>query len=217
MSVDNRGIIEHYNQNARRYGLSQEALGWTGGRHWKRFDALTSGIDFSGTRILDVGCGYGSLLEYLGKRGVSLSSISYTGIDIVPAFIEEARRQWGQLSNVNFETQDVYSFRSQTEFDWVICNGTFSLESGRNNRPLLDYLTEVVGRTFAIANRGVALSFVSNRVDWRDSHTLYVDPAVALAAALIVSPSVSLTTRPFNFEFFLQLTREDRSAFDGAT
>lgn len=41
-----------------------------------------------GDRVVDVGCGPGAMLEYLGD-------VSYTGIDLDPAYIKSARRRYG--------------------------------------------------------------------------------------------------------------------------
>jgi len=44
---------------------------------------------FDGARILDVGCGTGSLLDYLP------ANVEYVGFDPNPAYIEAARRRYG--------------------------------------------------------------------------------------------------------------------------
>src|SRR5204862_5055373 len=44
---------------------------------------------FSGARILDAGCGAGSLLDFLPP------DVHYVGFDENPAYIESARRRYG--------------------------------------------------------------------------------------------------------------------------
>jgi SAM-dependent methyltransferase len=69
---------------------------------YTRFQALLGGpgafrrfVDehlrpFEGARVLDVGCGAGTLLDYLP------STVRYAGYDVNPAYIEDARRRHGE-------------------------------------------------------------------------------------------------------------------------
>lgn len=64
-------------------------------------------------KVLDAGCGYGRLYEYLGGK------VDYTGVDFSKDFISVAKRLYphgnfviGDLTNLPFE--DNY-------FDWSIC------------------------------------------------------------------------------------------------
>lgn len=41
-----------------------------------------------GKCVLDVGCGFGGLLEYFRPQG------KYIGVDLVPEFVDEAKRRW---------------------------------------------------------------------------------------------------------------------------
>src|SRR5262245_52374648 len=62
-----------------------------------------------GTSVLDIGCSTGSLLRSIRKTNQSARpSISYTGIDIEPAFLGHWRK-W-HASNVHFEVCDARSF-----------------------------------------------------------------------------------------------------------
>ncbi len=206
MNDNNSQVAWHYQKNIAKWGISQEALGWTRGRHRNRFNALTRGISFEGKSILDVGCGFGSLLDHLHE--IKEVNYQYTGIDIVPEFIHAARDRWGDSRDVQFKCLNFNDLAGSVQkFDWVICNGTFSLENGLMSQSVPEYLNSVFSASFALAKCGVAISFVTDRVEWRDSITLYVDPVVALCEALKVCPAVSITTAAFKYEFFIQLFR----------
>lgn len=68
----------------------------------KFFDRLLEGLDLSGgLSILDIGCGPGKLLEYLGNRQDTGRIGQYSGIDLLPEFIDEARLRFG-AGNISF-------------------------------------------------------------------------------------------------------------------
>lgn len=59
---------------------------------------------FDGCRILDIGCGPGSLLQVLPA-----SIGEYFGLDINPAYIRRARAQWADRPDVTFACADITS------------------------------------------------------------------------------------------------------------
>ena len=66
-SKDVNLYIERYNQRLDKFGYSPESLGWGGGkeRQFVRFKALTEiGVEKHDS-LLDVGCGFADLYEYL--------------------------------------------------------------------------------------------------------------------------------------------------------
>ena len=69
-----------------------------------------------GQRVLDVGCGNGFSTAIFSKY-----SAHVVGIDYSSAMIERAKREYGHLDNVTFETQDVMNLRFPAEtFDVAI-------------------------------------------------------------------------------------------------
>jgi 2-polyprenyl-3-methyl-5-hydroxy-6-metoxy-1,4-benzoquinol methylase len=87
--------------------------------------ALTSILPYipAGARVLDVGCGNGRLALLLNQER---SSITYTGVDAVPALIETARAQVEQLEiSAEFHILDISRpgwsapFRGQS-FDYIV-------------------------------------------------------------------------------------------------
>lgn len=65
------------------------------------------------TRVLDVGCGFGNLLEYLPK------DINYLGVDMNKAYISYAKRKYG--SRGRFICEDVSKLSLKKEkFDVII-------------------------------------------------------------------------------------------------
>jgi 2-polyprenyl-3-methyl-5-hydroxy-6-metoxy-1,4-benzoquinol methylase len=74
-------------------------------------------------RVLDVGCGNGSLLRLMGRQ-----PIEYFGLDLSTTAIEEARDKWAnKYPNAEFEVADFRSLSSSDprlseKFDFVVFN-----------------------------------------------------------------------------------------------
>lgn len=73
-------------------------------------------------RVLDVGCGTGTLTHWLAQR---VSSGRVVGVDFAEAMLAEARRRV-MASHVEFRLVDVCAEPpGREEFDWVICYQVF--------------------------------------------------------------------------------------------
>lgn len=86
-----------------------------------------------GTKLLDIGCGTGELLEYLPAY------IEYTGIDVNPLYIELAHKKYGDRGH--FELIDVNNIERlalpKGSFDVVVLYGVLHhLDDGEVHRVL---------------------------------------------------------------------------------
>jgi SAM-dependent methyltransferase len=85
-------LTEDYDKSFTQYGAGPKALLWWDYRSMAiRFRELVKDISIDGKTIMDAGCGLGDLLPYLYSKSVNFK---YTGYDIKPEFIEEARRHY---------------------------------------------------------------------------------------------------------------------------
>jgi len=48
-------------------------------------------LNFEGKTILDVSCGFGDIIPLIAKKA---KKINYTGVDIVPEFIQVAKEKY---------------------------------------------------------------------------------------------------------------------------
>ena len=130
-----------YQEKFQKYGVSPKSLLWKekGAAH-QRFRQFWAEIDFNQKAVLDIGCGFGELGNFLTKR---YKGVSYTGMDIVPEFIKEGKKLYPKLDLVlgNYLTDRVYK-----KYDIVVASGILNSNMGEEN---LKYRTDAVNKMWA--------------------------------------------------------------------
>ncbi len=196
--------MHFYSERYRLFGYSPKSLGWDKGKQDVRFEVLTSNYDFSGKRVLDIGCGFGDLATFLGKK---YSDFTYHGIDLSSDFIEKARELHCQAGR-NFEVKDILELPDEPKYDYAIASGTFNLAlQGVDNYAFLE---QVIEQTLAVCRDGFAFDFLSDKVDYQLKDTFHYAPKKVLSIAYKYSRNVVLRNDYMPFEFALFLSKNDK-------
>lgn len=115
--------------------------------------------------VLDVGCGYGRLLEFLSST--LLYEGEYYGIDIMPNFILEAILSYGNKHKNKscFLTGDFLEQDwNHKKFDVVISLGGISVNHDYPNQygqKSLEYAQEFITKTAELSNSAISLYFIN--------------------------------------------------------
>jgi SAM-dependent methyltransferase len=187
-----------YADKVRRYGYDHRGLGFRNkSSQEKRFEAMLELGDFDGSRLLDVGCGFGDFLAYLNDRGIEPV---YTGLDICEPMIERCRERF-EPGVGRFLVGDALMYEPDEDYDYVVASGLFGLDSlGARDR-----IRPTLERLFAWSRIGMAANFLSTRSPAPAEARIYVDPCKALEAALSLTPAARInhTYLPNDFTLYL--------------
>ena len=82
-------------------------------------------VILNNTRILDVGCGFGHMLDYLQAWNIDAQ---YTGVDICPEFIDVARQRHPKA---DFRLLNILETDIEETWDWVFLVGAFNYATDR--------------------------------------------------------------------------------------
>lgn len=202
--VDREEYIRRYEERLNRYGYSPQSLGWgVEGRQEIRFSVLTAPVlARPASSVLDVGCGFADLYDYLIDRGWQGS---YTGIDLVPGLVQVARERHPGL---DLHVTDLAEFASGSAraFDFVIASGTFNGRlHGESN---LAHLERSLREMFGLCRTAVCVDFLSSHVDYQQEIAWHTDPAWAVTLAANITPRFLLRHDYMPYEFALQLFAE---------
>ena len=113
-------MIKIYKSNYGIHGYHPASLGCPKGRQKLRFETLAKYVK-SGDNILDFGCGFGDLALFLEEKGLD---VTYTGCDVVPEFIDVARKNYANGSFYLLSLGEIpVGF-----YDVIIASGVFNFK-----------------------------------------------------------------------------------------
>ena len=112
-----------------------------------------------GFSLLDYGCGYGALLQYLRERGFDFAT--YTGYDMTPAMIDAAHSTHGAILNGAF-TNDENSLSSA---DYIIGSGLLSLKLDSDVEAWSGHVLRTLDRLWSLSLSGLAFNSLTSYSD----------------------------------------------------
>lgn len=211
--VDRKETIERYEARFREFGYSPETLGWgRNARQEVRFSVLAAeAIGRRDASVLDVGCGFADLFDYLVRRGWRGR---YVGVDIVPALLNTARERHPDL---DIRAHDISEGTGTLEpLDYVIASGIFNAKLPQGDNA--DHIRRSLKHMFDLSREAVCVDFMTSHVDYRQPGSWHTDPAWALNEALGLSRRVAvrLDYMPYEFALFIyrDATISDRNLFE---
>ncbi|MBR0459913.1 MAG: class I SAM-dependent methyltransferase [Victivallales bacterium] len=128
-------------------------------------------------RLLDVGCGVAELAPYLKSLGFQFE---YTGVDITPAMLREARRR-----NPDLDIRELDVFAEQSplpagSFEVTFCSGVFNLRQDNS----LDFAQRGLHRLGELASTFAMANFLHKRASIQYSACCYFTPEELLPAVV---------------------------------
>lgn len=205
-SVTDR-MREHHTRVFETHGLTPKGVDWgeREGDAILRYDNMLAVVrpDAGRVRLLDVGCGYGSLLDRIVARGLD---IEYVGIDIVDDMIVEARKRH---PSVRFECVDIFEAENLGTFDYVVCNGVLTQMLDIPIGEMDAFARSLIRRMYEHCSEGVAFNMMSNRVNFMVGNLFYKSPAEVLNWCMTeVTPNIRLDHAYPLYEFMVYLYRK---------
>lgn len=97
--------------------LEKESLSGINSRHRVILNKLKKAGLKSNSTILEIGCGIGTLTNYLSKQ---IPNGKIVGVDISPESVEFARKKYASNKNTSFMVSDMTNFNYEGKFDIVL-------------------------------------------------------------------------------------------------
>jgi SAM-dependent methyltransferase len=192
-------ISETYNKMLTDGTNDAERVGWGSvDSQEKRFRVLTEIGNLDNDSILDVGCGLGAYFDYVHK---TYSNLSYTGIDINLNMIQEAQQRHSDIEFIHTNIiADTHALNDR-KFDYVFLSGALNLSADKHH----DTIESIMKVMFTLANKGVAINFLSVFSDQLLPGEYYCSPGDILQLAFSFTKKVTLRHdyMPHDFTIYL--------------
>lgn len=187
-----KGMIERYSSRYRELGYDIRTLGWGTEQQQKyRFSqTLRVGLDFTGRRILDIGCGFGDYADFLNASDIKFSS--YIGVDINPDLINEAKARHKEVSACDFSVFDLTEGGNEPMADIGVMLGLLNLNlKGRMDNYAYSY--NMIKNAFSHVKEALVVDFISTRKDDgypEEDFIFYHDPMKVMEMAFGITANV---------------------------
>ena len=185
-------IDEHIDNDAQAQGWSSNETENT------RFNIFLKIGNINNCSILDVGCGFGDLYDFLEKKNFNFS---YTGIDVNPEMIKVAKERH---PNVDFQTIDFGIYNPEEKFDYVFCSGALSFKTKDYKKLYFNHIKKM----FELSKIGVAFNMLNiqnnTKPEDEELYATYEIPEVQEFCSQLTQKVTALQDYlPNDFTFFL--------------
>jgi SAM-dependent methyltransferase len=200
MTVDTTKL---YKSKFEKYGVSPKSLLWKSkGAAHQRFRQFWKEIDFDNKSVLDVGCGFGELGNFLVKR---YKNVDYLGVDIMPEFISKGKEIYPGLKLMQ---RDYLADPITDKFDIVIASGILNSNVENN----MEYRKKAIKTLFEGSKKVTAFNMLGNHPqpeNDEESNVWYADSLEILEYCMSLTRRVVFRSNyhPRDFTVFLYKTK----------
>ena len=167
-------VGRYYTERLQEFGATPQGVDWnSAASQVLRFDLLLQLVEAPPpeSSLLDVGCGYGALLDTMRERG---SALHYRGFDVSAEMIAAAEVRHARDGQCAFTT-DPMALRPAT---YAVASGIFNVKLHHGEAEWRNYVLAMLASLDAASERGFAFNMLSTYSDpERRRDTLYyADP-----------------------------------------
>jgi SAM-dependent methyltransferase len=166
-------VADYYSAKLAEHGETPRGVDWNGEESQVlRFEQLTKVIpsptDFS---VNDLGCGYGSLLDYLKQH---YRDFTYNGCDVSGDMIRAAQGRYSKDTNARF----TIASEPPEMADYGIASGILNVKLGRNDADWREYLLSILDVLNRTSRKGFAFNCLTSYsdADKMREYLYYADP-----------------------------------------
>ena len=165
-------IAEHYKKCFEDHGDNHLGVDWpkyddTLTRYKVMLDLINENNKVS---LLDFGCGLGHLYKFILNEKKE-NEIVYSGLDINEKFYDHCIKKYPE---VNFFLKDININDEIPNFDYIVCNGTFTEKRDLSYEEMFDFMTNTLKTLWSKANKGIAFNVMSKLVEWERDDLFHV-------------------------------------------
>ncbi|KAA9332359.1 class I SAM-dependent methyltransferase [Hymenobacter busanensis] len=162
-----RAIVAQCETYLHQHGDSHLGVGWPNEedarvRYQVMLDLLESAAQQGPVRVLDFGCGFSHLYDYLLARQVP--NVVYEGLDLSETHLQIARQKHPGILYHSFDVLE--SEAELPTYDFILLNGIFTQKCSLSFDDMWAYCQRLLQVLWPKASQGLAFNVMSKQVDW---------------------------------------------------
>lgn len=169
-------VRAYYAAKIAAHGAVPEGVDWgSADRQERRFAALSRGLpEREKFSLLDIGCGYGALWDYLRAAG---RCFTYHGVDIAEEMIRKAVQTHPELDENSFSVA-----MPADQYDYVVASGIFNVRGETTNDAWRAFVFSQMKTMFLKCRNAVSCNFLTAYSDpqKKQAGLHYADPCEIL-------------------------------------
>jgi SAM-dependent methyltransferase len=152
-------VEKYYSDKIRKYGISAKGVDWNSVESQNiRFSELLKVIKTTSKfSILDFGCGYGALIDFMLPK---FDEFSYTGYDISKEMLSNANGRHRQNININWLNE-----LNEKLYDYSIASGIFNVRLKQDINCWEIYIEETLQQLNQISKKGFSFNMLTKYSD----------------------------------------------------
>lgn len=168
-------VRDYYTKKITDHGCTPQGVDWNSwDSQYLRFEKLCQILPSSGPfSILDYGCGYGELVNFIQKNNY-FDSFEYFGYDIAEMMIEHARVRFKSQPNITF----INSLKD-CKVDYTVASGVFNVKLDLLlNSEWLEYIILTLKDINSISRKGFSFNALTSYSDpeYMKDYLYYANP-----------------------------------------
>lgn len=164
----------YFEERLTTHGASARGVDWNSETAQElRFSQLIKVIDPKQTfSMLDYGCGYGALADYLLRLGYPLEK--YVGFDVLESMVIKAREVHRSITQFTYTA----NFAELEPVDYTIASGIFNLKLETSPEAWTEYVVSELHKIDQLSRKGFSFNMLTKYSDpeYMRPHLYYADP-----------------------------------------
>ncbi|GAB4199131.1 MAG: class I SAM-dependent methyltransferase [Bacteroidia bacterium] len=170
MSIEDK-ISQYYSNKIITHGTTSQGVDWNSkDSQFKRFEQLCKIITSEKFSVIDYGCGYGALIEYLNSR---FKDYDYIGYDISKEMIDASKKLF--CDKRYFFTNESKEIKPS---DYLIASGIFNVKLDTPVERWEKYIVETLETFYQLSLKGFAFNILTSYSDkeYMKDYLYYANP-----------------------------------------
>lgn len=168
-----QSVSDYYTEKLKKFGITPQGVDWNSEQSQVvRFSQLTKVLpppnqSFS---LLDWGCGYGALYDFLLTEGYSLD---FSGYDLSSEMIDACRKKFKDKAAQWFVKEE-----QLLQHDYIIASGIFNVKMEFSNEQWMTYVLATLNSINRLSKAGFSFNVLTSYSDkeYMKDNLFYADP-----------------------------------------